>query len=1395
MCKVSIVIPVYNAEDFLNECLDSLLNQTMKDIEIICVDDGSTDNSANIVEDYVKKDARVRLYRQENLYAGVARNNGFQHAKGEYVLFLDSDDFFEPDMVELSYQCASENNADICVFSSNLYDMETGTFKNYDWAFRREFFNEGEVFSPKEYPYNENIFRMFNGWAWDKLVRSDFIKQHNLEFQALRSTNDMYFTFMALAKAERIITLDKMLVHQRVNIATSISRTRDKSWNNFYLALQAMNNELHNSGLETTYQKAFINWCTNFTLWQLRTLTGKSFVAAYELFNQKALDEFGVSDTSPEDFFSSEEYEKISEVIHTPMLSKDVCEKMKTINDESGNRCCISIIMPSLNVGKYMKQCLESVMNQTFKNIEIICVDAGSTDGTLEIIEECAKKDSRIKVIHSEIKSYGYQMNLGLDAATGDYIGIVETDDFCEPDMFASLYSAAVLSGVDVVKGNYYRYSDDGETFFENFKGIPYGQVISPKENQGLIHAVPSIWTGLYNRKFLLDNDLRFNETPGASYQDTGFIVKVWTCAKKAYIVKKPFYHYRTDNENSSVKSSAKVFCLQDEFISVDKFVAEHLDVCGDFIENVFVRKVEVYKWNFNRLADVFRLDFLYGIRDELINDLKNKPVENAKLSLMQRKFLKGVLESPEEFCFKNQNFDDSDNELWMPEKKEKSTSIKVALIVNISSDELELSKCLKSICKQSMEEIAISCIYSSDTEDSCLQYLRECAKQDKRIEIINLEDKEIDIRSLVNNTEYVYCIESTDVLRRDAIGLLYDTARKEKSQIIIHQGGTYQKNSIKRDFINEEMISESGSLAVDMLDNSLFSVKNHNIYAMLCHKDIIVNILDADYEYFIKCLRSALAFSMASFVFASSICYTDEKLLLHKDTMNATKDSMNIIKTLEMIRDFFETASKYKQNQYSFINYVVKVVLDLFDLMKDKSVRLTFLQYLKHSSLNVEDYLVKMEKLTDDEWKRNKLMGLLQGFEWADDLREKKNDTGYTIIKKAAISFLPKVSVIIPVYNTGKYLGDCLDSIVNQTLGEIEIICVNDGSQDNSLDILSQYAKKDERFTIVDQPNGGQSRARNHALSIARGEYIYFMDSDDRLALNALEELVERASDRNLDVLFFDGTCFYDDDSEELAKKVQNYNRSYNRNTTYADVYTGVDFMIQTRHMDDYRVSPCMQIAKKSLFEKANLHFYEGIIYEDNLYTFQVLLNAERVSAVKEPYYIRRLQNDSTTMQSIGFKHSYGYFICYLEMIKIIRNQQMDDEKIAALYEIANSICLQGAIQKWKQAPVEERFYFYFLPAQETAMFEALVYNSAIRDISAGVARRRLEKNKKQLDKAEKKISKLKMQLQGTKGNIKELKRQLKGIERKYKDSTTMKVGTALMWAPKKAKNLFRKK
>ena len=280
----------------------------------------------------------------------------------------------------------------------------------------------------------------------------------------------------------------------------------------------------------------------------------------------------------------------------------------------------ISVLMPSLNVGPYIRACIESVVNQTLENIEILCIDAGSTDGTLEVLREYEQADPRVQVIVSDVKSYGYQMNLGLRAARGQYIGIVETDDFADKNMYERLYETACEFNAQVIKANYYTYQTtpvEEDVFFERYAGFPYLEVLGEADRVRLIAGGPSIWSGIYQRDMLIDNNIDFLETPGASYQDTAFILKVWMAAKSVVLVKDAFLHYRTDNEDSSVHSAAKVYCVCDEMASAHEFMNQREEWRKQYSGAMWSRQADAYVWNYERIPDESKLPFLLRASEE----------------------------------------------------------------------------------------------------------------------------------------------------------------------------------------------------------------------------------------------------------------------------------------------------------------------------------------------------------------------------------------------------------------------------------------------------------------------------------------------------------------------------------------------------------------------------------------------------------------------------------------------------------------------------------------------------------------------------------------------------------------------------------------------------------
>ncbi|WP_343090059.1 glycosyltransferase [Parolsenella catena] len=268
MPLVSVIIPAYNAEDYISQCLSSVLSQTLSDIEVIVVDDGSTDRTASIVEELTHRDGRIRLIRQENQCAGVARNKGMEVAEGKYLYFLDADDWIELDSLEKLCSSAESLGSDIVVARSEGFDNQTGETWLIDYALN------GVPFDTLIRPsfYADRLFQRFMGWPWDKLYRAEFIQSSGLLFQPLRTTNDAYFVFCSLMLAGGVSCVDKVFFHHRANNRKSLEGTRSKSWHCAIEAMWAIAKKIAEQPESTRLMESYNNWVLNYSYWSLNTL-------------------------------------------------------------------------------------------------------------------------------------------------------------------------------------------------------------------------------------------------------------------------------------------------------------------------------------------------------------------------------------------------------------------------------------------------------------------------------------------------------------------------------------------------------------------------------------------------------------------------------------------------------------------------------------------------------------------------------------------------------------------------------------------------------------------------------------------------------------------------------------------------------------------------------------------------------------------------------------------------------------------------------------------------------------------------------------------------------------------------------------------------------------------
>ena len=320
----------------------------------------------------------------------------------------------------------------------------------------------------------------------------------------------------------------------------------------------------------------------------------------------------------------------------------------------------VSIVIPVCNVESYLRECLDSAINQILKEIEIICVNDGSTDNSLSILKEYSQKDERVKIIDKDNAGYGHTMNIGIDMAKGEYIGIIESDDYVDKHMYEDLYSLVKKYDLDWIKSDFNRFMIEKGNVKKQYIEVAkrakdlYNKVVSPKEDKRVFSLVMQTWSGIYKKDFLKDNNIRHNETPGASYQDNGFWFQTVIYAKKIFFYNKPYYMNRRDNPNSSVYNKQKVYCMNREYDYIRNILEKDEYLFQQYIFQYSYKKFLNYIFTYNRIANEYKWEYLMEFHKEIQEADKKGEIEWQLYNDTEKRELDLVLNNPEEyFSFK----------------------------------------------------------------------------------------------------------------------------------------------------------------------------------------------------------------------------------------------------------------------------------------------------------------------------------------------------------------------------------------------------------------------------------------------------------------------------------------------------------------------------------------------------------------------------------------------------------------------------------------------------------------------------------------------------------------------------------------------------------------------
>lgn len=515
---ISIIVPIYNTEKYLGQCLDSIINQSYTNFEVLLVNDGSTDSSGIICQEYVENDSRFRYFEKDNGGVASARNLGLERSSGAYITFIDSDDWVEQNYLEVLYTALKENDTDVAistykrfaqdgVFYLRSYSKENDEFLNIGKRNRNSFL---EIL-PKLGELDHSFYSISS-----KLIKRKIIG--NLLFdEQVSYAEDLNFFFHLYLGVESVVF---------VRDYTYVYRTHDASTSQNVNELQALQ--------ELEIFKKMFQQIDRMGLPTFHYFKRMENVVTYRIFGfptSKAIREY--------ESFVSEIRERVT--YPQPL---------------------ISLIVPIYNVENYLWSCLDSIVKQTYSNIEVLLVNDGSPDGSGAICQEFVAKDSRFRYIEKANGGLSDARNVGITRAQGEFLSFVDSDDWIEPTYVEDMYRAALLNDAEVVVSNYKKFDVKENCYWIHIFDDYYETHYTGEE---LIQQLPLLerkdlsfttsWGILFARR--LFDAISFPK--GKTIEDTRTNYRLFAESSRLTYIHKALYNYRVGVDSISSRITEKL--------------------------------------------------------------------------------------------------------------------------------------------------------------------------------------------------------------------------------------------------------------------------------------------------------------------------------------------------------------------------------------------------------------------------------------------------------------------------------------------------------------------------------------------------------------------------------------------------------------------------------------------------------------------------------------------------------------------------------------------------------------------------------------------------------------------------------------------------------------------
>ena len=932
------------------------------------------------------------------------------------------------------------------------------------------------------------------------------------------------------------------------------------------------------------------------------------------------------------------------------------CDSIDTIgvlfdksDDLATDRLKVSVVIPVYNAENYLEDCLSSVCCQTLSDIEILCVNDHSTDRSLRILNSFAENDSRVRVIN-EINGQqlgpGGARNRAFVKARGDYIALLDSDDYLKPRALEVLYNCAIeqaLDGIRLALDVEY----ENEDLRKKYRILPnqyhYGfTTTSPIDGASLAIKLLDLGkfmgancTLFFRRQLMVDHKiLQLSRYP---HEDEVFLLQLHIHSSRMMVLDNAYYVRRVRKDSIMTKGDNLASLIGYSNVAAAAFALLDDKKSPAAAKKAIIKQVTRLLNATANTSQIFFEKNNNGIWDWLVDETSglHNEAEKACIKTIAR--------------FSLETF-----------AKDWNDKPKVSVIIPVYNTGKYLRQCLNSVLNQTLSNIEIICVNDGSTDES-LSILKEYEESDRRIILINKNNSGYGHTMNVGidraSAEYLAFLDSDDYVEKNAYEVLYQNARKHNADII--KAGYYEI------YGNEPEIEKT---PVSLTKNNnlynhafiprevkeIFYIPPSNCFGLL--KRDFINSAGIRHNETPGAAHQDTGFWFQTLAYANSMCLLKNHFYCYrKDRVEASQNNVVNYHTI--------------RNEYDYILDSIKRTPETLDKVTDVYWHRRFLGYL---------WILKYLK---NEFRQEFIETMSEDFSKYYDSGE-MNDVRFTPTQRQQLSAIinnpskfyldmiaspdeivsfgkPLVSVIIPVYNNGKHLQECLDSIIMQSLKNIEILCINDGSTDNSLDILNSYARKDARIIVISQKNAGAAVARNCGIDKARGLYLSILDADDVFESDMLYHLHSACVKTNADFCVcradsFKNNCLNERTllrhamKEEQLPEMQCFSyKEINGNVFTAFVGWAWDKLFKAEFIKDN-----------------GIRFQDLRRTNDMLFVFTALLKARRITTIDNVLVHKRLADKKKAIE----KEDSGWS-CYYHALMSLKDVLVDMQLFDDLY------------------------------------------------------------------------------------------------------------------------------